>query len=186
MAASSGRAIGNARSWSAAFGEELLSTWRPSLVVAIDRWTLNDAVAPDGSVAKMGTDDHLALAEAALKKVAIEFTAAGSRLVFVELPPILAPECAEPAMGLDPGCRRRVDQDELDAPYNAAFRRIAAEVPGVATISISGAICPGGTCVMEVRGIIVRPDGTHFSAAVGPWLGDVIDQELAKATFRSR
>lgn len=165
---------------------ELLATWHPQIVIAIDRWEINDAVARDGHVAKSGTPEHLALTADALNEVALEFSSAGTRLVFIELPPILAPECAEPGGANGPGCRRRVDEDDLDAPYNDVFRRIAAEVPGVSTISIVDAICPHGLCVMEVNGVVLRPDGTHFAESTGSWLGDVIDNALANATFESK
>jgi peptidoglycan/LPS O-acetylase OafA/YrhL len=159
---------------------ELISIWQPSLVIAIDRWEIVAAVAPDGHVAESGEAEHVAMTEAALKDVALEFTAAGARLVLIELPPLLPKDCGKPGMLEQPSCRRRVDQDFVHAPYNAAFRRIAHDVPGVATISLVDAICPGGVCVTEINGTIVRPDGLHFAVSAGPWLGDVIDQELTR------
>jgi peptidoglycan/LPS O-acetylase OafA/YrhL len=159
---------------------ELISIWQPSLVIAIDRWEIVAALAPDGHVAESGAAEHVAMTEAALKDVALEFTAAGARLVLIELPPLLPKDCGKPGMVDNPSCRRRVDQDSVHAPYNAAFRRVADEVPGVATISLVDAICPGGVCVTEINGTIVRPDGLHIAVSAGPWLGDVIDRELAR------
>jgi hypothetical protein len=110
----------------------------------------------------------------------LEFTSAGSRVVLIELPPLLPPRCGKLATADDPDCPRRVDEDPVHPPYNDAFRRVAAEVPGVATISIVEAICPDGVCVPLLNGAIVRPDGLHFAESSGPWLADAIDAELAR------
>jgi peptidoglycan/LPS O-acetylase OafA/YrhL len=160
---------------------ELISTWQPTLVIAMDRWEIVAAVAPDGHIAQSGAPEHVALTEAALKDVTLEFTNAGAHVVLIELPPLLPAECGTPGMVDKPTCRARVDQDSVHAPYNAAFRRIANTVPGVATISLVDGICPGGVCVPEIKGTIVRPDGLHFAVSAGPWLGDLIDRELTRA-----
>ena len=164
---------------------ELIATWHPDLVVALDRWEIIDVVAPDGRVAKSGSPEHVVLTEGALKDVALEFTSAGSRLVLIELLPLLPVGCGKLATADDPDCPRRVDADSVHPPYNDAFRRVAEEVPGVASISIVEAICPDGVCVPLVNGAIARPDGLHFAESSGPWLADVIDAELAKAHSRS-
>ncbi len=165
---------------------ELIATWHPSLVVALDRWEVIDAIAPDGHISKAGTPEHVALVERALKDVAVEYTSNDARMVFIELPPLLPNECNTLAMAEQPTCRRPVAQDDVHPPYNDAFRRIAAEVPGVATISLDDAICPGGVCVPEVRGSILRPDGLHFAPEVAPWIGDAIDAELSRAISQSK
>jgi hypothetical protein len=62
------------------------------------------------------------------------------------------------------------------------FRRVSAVLgPQGATISIIDLICPGGTCVPEVSGRIIRFDGLHFTAPAGRWLAPSIYERLAAA-----
>jgi peptidoglycan/LPS O-acetylase OafA/YrhL len=159
---------------------DLLEQWHPDLIIAIDRWEIIDAFGPDGEVVESGTAEHLALTETAMENAARRLTAQGARLVFIELPPILPAACTKPATQPVSNCARSVAADVTDAPYNAIFRRVAALLGGSgATISITDLICPGGICVPEVSGRIVRFDGLHFTPAAGRWLAPAIYKRLA-------
>jgi hypothetical protein len=74
-------------------------------------------------------------------------------------------------------CNVKVATDSMP-PYNALFRRIAAKVPRVSTISITDSICPNGVCTPNVNGLLVRYDGEHFSPPTAKWLAPVIYRQL--------
>jgi hypothetical protein len=56
-----------------------------------------------------------------------------------------------------------------DAAVNAAYERIAREVPGVHIVAMRQVICPGGTCPMVVDGLVPRYDGSHFTPQGARW-----------------
>jgi SGNH domain-containing protein len=160
----------------------LMEQWRPDLIVAIDRWDIIDAFGPEGEVLKSGTAEHVALTEAGLDTVARTLTARGAKLVFIELPPLLPAACMKQPIPPSLNCARSVAADVTHLPYNAMFRRVSAVLgPQGATISIIDLICPGGTCVPEVSGRIIRFDGLHFTAPAGRWLAPSIYERLAAA-----
>lgn len=162
--------------------EVLLSGWDPDLIVAIDRWEIIDAFGPDGEVFKEGTADHVALVKSAVEAAARRLTARGARLAFIELPPLLPAACMKPAPSPTLNCSRKVADDTTDAPYNAMYRDVAANIgDGVVTISITHAICPDGICVPEVAGRLVRFDGLHFTPPAARWLATAIYRDLAAA-----
>lgn len=45
---------------------------------------------------------------------------------------------------------------------NGMLRKLAAAVPRVRVLDLAGMLCPGGKCVREHDGHLVRPDGVHY------------------------
>jgi hypothetical protein len=120
----------------------------------------------------------VAFTEQALTDAAQQLTSNGARLVFLELPPALPIDCGTASKVSSLGCRVRVTDDSAQAPDNAMFKRLQAQVPRVSTVSVTDAICPNGVCAPEVNGMMVRLDGLHFTPAASVWLAPVFFQRL--------
>jgi lysophospholipase L1-like esterase len=164
-----------------AIQEELLTKWHPSVIVALDRWEIIDFRAPDGHTVKEGTAEHVTLEGAALANLARQLTASGSKLSFIRLPPLLNAKCSRPENYPATWCHVVAAHESTQAPYNAIFDKLAATLPGVSTISLTEAMCPGGICVPVVNGLLLRFDGNHFTAPAARWLAPVIYRQLVRA-----
>ena len=157
---------------------DLLATWHPDLIVVIDRVERTEAMV-DGRPLEAGTPEFGVVSTQALTDFARLMTAGGSRLVFLELPPVVPDGCLVPSQFYAAQCRVPVNSDAVTNQANSIFRAVAAAVPGVHSISISDAICPGGTCSPVVDGLMLRYDGNHFSEPAAEHLAPVIHQRLA-------
>jgi len=152
----------------------------PAAIVAIDRWEIMD-IEVEGRLLTGGTPEQLEATEEAMRHVARELTAGGTRLVFIELPPTLPYWCGRPGAADSEGCRVPQSADSAQAPYNAMFRRIGDSVPNVSTISLTRALCPNEVCAWELDGFVPRPDGLHFAPAATDWLAGILERELTAA-----
>ena len=159
----------------------LLTKWHPTVVVAIDRWEITDFGAPDGRVLAQGTADNLALEGLALADLARQITESGSKLSFIQLPPLINSACAKPENYRTPGCNIAVASDSTHRPYNAILTNLAATMRGVSTISLTSAMCPNDVCVPVVNGILIRFDGLHFTEPAAEWLAPVIYRQLVSS-----
>jgi hypothetical protein len=90
----------------------LLATWKPTAVVAVDRWEIIDFVGASGATLATRTPEHVAETEAALADVSRAITSSRARLAFIELPPILPGECLKKDKGRGLQCQR-CDADPL-------------------------------------------------------------------------
>ena len=137
-----------------------------------------DFRAPDGHAIEAGTAEHVTLEGAALTDMARQLTASGSKLTFVQLAPVISSICAKPDNYAAPSCNVKVANDKTSRPYNTIVTNLAATIPGVSTISITGAICPNGVCVSVLNGILIRFDGNHFTTPAAEWLAPVVYRQL--------
>jgi len=159
---------------------ELLATWHPDLIVVIDRVERTEALVGGQPVAA-GTPEFQLLSTRALTDFARMMTAGGSRLVFLELPPVVPASCLVPSKLDSAQCAVPVNSDAVTNQANSIFRAVAAAVPGVSSISISDAICPAGACAPVVGGLMLRYDGDHFSGPAAEHLAPIIYQRLVAA-----
>jgi hypothetical protein len=146
--------------------------------VTTETWDIQSA---DGKILIHDQPDNLAVTEQALAEVSGQLTHDGARLTLLEMPPVIGAQCGKPSQFSSSACRVRVDSDKRFPPYNALFRRVAGRVPGVSTISITDTICPGGVCVAELNGIVLRYDGQHFTAPAARWLAPLMYAQLVHA-----
>jgi peptidoglycan/LPS O-acetylase OafA/YrhL len=154
-----------------------LETWKPTAVVAMDRFEISDFMGPNG-VVRTRTPEHIAAAETALIDVARVITSKNALLAFIELPPTIPGECLKKNQQSALNCQRPVANDIEQIPYNDVFKRLPTRVPHVSTISMTDVICPNGVCRPEVDGIAMRYDGVHFSPAANERLAPVLYQRL--------
>jgi lysophospholipase L1-like esterase len=164
----------------------LLATWKPTAVVAVDRWEIIDFVGANGVTRATRTPAHVAETEGALADVSRAITSSGARLAFIELPPILPGECFKKDKRQGLQCQVPAASDAVQIPYNEAFRHLAVQVPHVSTISVTDVVCPDGLCSPEVDGIQIRYDGLHFSPAGAGWLAPSLYQRLTDSGVISR
>jgi peptidoglycan/LPS O-acetylase OafA/YrhL len=164
---------------------QLLSAWHPALVVVADRMDLVDVIDSQGHTLAMGSAGNIALSEQALTDIARQFTASGADVALLELPPRLGTECERVSTMDSPACQVMVGSNKTQAAYDAMFERVAPKVPGVSTISLNEAVCPGGLCAPLVHGTVLRYDGIHFTAAGALTLVPTLDKQLeATAALR--
>jgi peptidoglycan/LPS O-acetylase OafA/YrhL len=162
---------------------DLLGTWHPEVVVLLDSVELSDFVSASGEIVSRDDPAHLATERRAMQSVADTFVARGTRLVFVEVPPVVTPprclredtldlaECAFPASG-DPGV----------PAFNAMLGRVAAHHPGRAfVVSLTDELCPGGVCPPAPEGIFARYDGHHFTSVGARWIVPVLNTKMLDA-----
>jgi peptidoglycan/LPS O-acetylase OafA/YrhL len=157
---------------------KIVAKWHPTLIVDVDVVDTQEITDANGQVQLRGTPGHLSAVENALTDVARNLTADGARFVIMELPPLLRIDCGKPSMSSAAACNVNVATDSVYPPYNAIFRRIAASVPRVSTISITDSICPNQVCRPNVDGRLVRYDGEHYSPPTAKWLAPIIYRQL--------
>ena len=65
-----------------------------------------------------------------------------------------------------------VDSDASTDCLNRTYREVATARPSVAVIDLADQICPGGACAVERDGVVLRPDGLHFTGPSSVWIAD--------------
>jgi hypothetical protein len=147
---------------------ELLAEYRPGLVIAYSRWELMAHLGPGGKVVAPLTDQWATDVHDSLRAFAQTVVRSGAELALVAVLPLApgAPAClAQPdsrACGVAP--------DRVTLAVNRIYARVRDEVPGVALVTLQGALCPGDRCHPVVDGLLMRYDGLHFSADGARWL----------------
>ena len=145
--------------------DELLATWKPSLIVMADVMETTDIVLADGRRVLHGSDEALALSGHALEDAARQLTGTGAQLAMLSLPPSLPEACQRASNFNAPTCTFSLAGfPSSTARYDALYERLAATLPGVAALSITSGVCPNGVCMPVVDGTLLRWDGLHFSA----------------------
>src|SRR5581483_10261297 len=132
----------------------------PDVVLWSSSWELSDRLDPTtGQVLKLGTKAHDAALLASIDQAAHTLTAGGAHLVLLTVPP-RAPSDVSPADG----------QDGRYAHYNNLLREYArAHAQNVSVVDIMPFVCPTGPpCPAKVRGVVLRPDGGHYTHQTAP------------------
>jgi hypothetical protein len=160
--------------------QELLAKWHPKMIVDIDYTDQRDIELPDGSTLYWGKPDNLAAIETSMVAVTRQFTGAGARVALLEMMTPLGVDCAKPQQFSSSECRVPATRPWIDW-YNAVLEKVAANVPGVSTISITDTMCPGRLCVAELNGIVIRYDGYHFTVPAARWLAPFIYAQLVRS-----
>jgi SGNH domain-containing protein len=125
-------------------------------------WELSNRIDPaTGSLLKRGTPAHDRELLASIDAQAKRLTAGGAHLVLLTVPPRAPGETS--GISAD-------GQDGRYAHYNALLRRYArAHAATVSVVDLAHWVCPGGPlCPAKVHGVLMRPDGAHFSRTTSP------------------
>jgi peptidoglycan/LPS O-acetylase OafA/YrhL len=141
---------------------ETVSEQHPDLVLWFSSWELSDRLdTATNKVLKLGSPSNDAALLSGIDGAASTLTSQGARVVFLTVPP-RAPSDVRPADG----------QDGRYAHYNQLLQRYAAEhAKQVSIIDIQPFVCPSGPpCAAKVRGIVLRPDGEHFTHQTAPMI----------------
>jgi len=161
---------------------ELLDTWEPDLVIALDSVELADLVDGSGTLVPAGDAEYLAAEHRELREITRAFTASGARVVHVAVPPFVTPpDCLrEDALQLDL-CAVPASNDPHVGPFNDMLAEVAAAFPGRAyDVSITEDLCPSGICRPTVQGVVARYDGHHFTAEGARWAVPRLYAELVR------
>lgn len=161
----------------------LRATWHPDVVVVADFMETQAVAQTDGRVLGAGSPQAIAALDPALRDLVLAFTRDGAKVVLLELPPQLGSDCARVLNAAEPQCTVPVSRGNASrTAYDQAYRRIASTVPGVSTVSVTEAVCPGGVCTPRPRGVLLRSDGLHYTGsgaiAVMPAFEQAIDASL--------
>ena len=162
---------------------ELLDTWQPDLVIALDSVELADQVDGSGPVVTASDAEHLESERREFERITQTFTASGSRLVYVGIPPFVTPpDCLrEDTQELDV-CAIPASNDRFADPFNEMLAEVASGFAGDAyVVSITEHLCPGGICRPMVQEIVPRYDGHHFTAEGARWIVPLLHAELVRA-----
>jgi peptidoglycan/LPS O-acetylase OafA/YrhL len=130
--------------------------------------TENEPLLIDGASYPPATPQHRRALRAAMVAAHDRLTARGARLYLVKVPPHGPPPggCASQD---NPQCAINASFNATVPYVNAQLRWLARRFRDTRLISLDDLICPGGPpCPPEVGGVPIRPDGTHFSAAIAP------------------
>ena len=162
---------------------ELLQRWQPDLVIALDSVELADFATDSGEIVTFAQPEHLEAERRELEAIAARFVGAGSRLVFVALPPVVAAsECLREDTSELNVCANPAFMDRRVLPYNGMLRSVVARYPERAFIvSITPYLCPGGTCTPTVDGVFPRYDGHHFTIEGARWIVPLLHSGLLAA-----
>jgi peptidoglycan/LPS O-acetylase OafA/YrhL len=164
-----------------ALWEELLETWDPDVVIAFDGVELADFRSVSGEILSSAHPDHLPTERRELEAITERFVEAGTRLVYVALPPVVTPpDCLrEDTRELDV-CAFPESMDERVGPYNEMLQSVVVRYPGrTFLVSMTPYLCPRGTCVPTVDGVFPRYDGHHFTVEGARWIVPLLRAELA-------
>ncbi len=114
----------------------------------------------DGHVYKHGTPEHEQELVRIITSALRTLTARGGRVALLEVP------CFGDSHGPDQQSIHDRNLPSSIANVNGALETVANNDPEHVTfVQWSDAICPGGHFVAKIDGIVVRPDGVHFSPA---------------------
>src|SRR5262249_12930251 len=138
---------------------------RPNLVLWMSIWEKSDLVVA-GSTIVAGTPAWESTILARMDAALARLTAYGAHVVMLtEAAP--APNKAQ--------ARQHTNDSAQQAGYtrlNVLLRRFAARHPNnVRVVDLAAKICPSGPpCPARVDGLVLRPDGHHFTAASATWV----------------
>jgi peptidoglycan/LPS O-acetylase OafA/YrhL len=142
--------------------EQIVREQKPDVVMWMSSWELSDRIDPDtNTLLRRGTPAHDRALLASIDVQAKRVTAGGAHLVFLTL----APRAPSETSGIAAD-----GQDGRYAHYNDLLRTYAREHEDtVSVIDLSHYLCPSGPpCATKVHGVVMRPDGAHFSRATSP------------------
>jgi hypothetical protein len=155
--------------------EQLVRDWNPDVVVWSSTWELSDRLDPaTNTVLKLGTPSHDRALLAQMEEQHDRLTAAGARIALLTIPPRAASdETGRPGDG----------EDGRYAHYNKVLRTFAKRHPDTVTlIDTVPFVCPGGVpCPKDVHGVVLRPDGGHFTHDTAPVIGRWLFPRLVAA-----
>lgn len=142
----------------------LVEQWQPDLVVLMGRSVMVRAVAsPSGQIAP-GSTGWRDIVESAASSAVAQLRSSGAQVVLVDPLPELAwdpyaclSESATPA-----GCSAARWYPDAADSWRAVQRDLARDV-GVATVDLTGLICPELQCPMALGGIATRRDTQHLT-----------------------
>jgi peptidoglycan/LPS O-acetylase OafA/YrhL len=156
----------------------VLAEYHPDLVISSSRWELIAHEGANGRTVvppspKWADDIH-----AGLRAFAHTVVRSGAALAMLTVLPV-AP--ATPRCLRDPGNRACAHPpDALTAATNDIYRQVAAEVPGVAVVSMQDVVCPSGRCPAVIHGVLVRFDGLHFTEGGARWFVRALGPRLPR------
>jgi peptidoglycan/LPS O-acetylase OafA/YrhL len=176
---------GNARcpNDNASIRRQLLDTYHPDLIIAMERFLLADYVDSSGKRVVAGTPEHLRATEQGLEQSAIALVAGGARLVFIRTLPVAMPlDCTNQSPPSRTDCHVQGSSDQITVEYDAIIDRVAARHPGtMSVISMASYVCPNDYCFPKVDGLLLRYDRYHFTMSAAHRLAPVLYGQLEQA-----
>ncbi len=162
----------------------LIGTWKPTLILWWDRWSVSDYLTAKGQQITSGTPEFWRLRAATLKATVDRLTAHGARVVFVATEP--------PGVGITSRCERicpRWPQFMIDhyaditTRWNGMMQAYAKQHPDQASfISVTDTMCRADVspCDDTIEGVPARPDGIHYEGPAQKIVVGTIADRLAR------
>jgi peptidoglycan/LPS O-acetylase OafA/YrhL len=161
-----------------ALQDQLVAKWRPTVIVVADLMDTLGVADSEGHQFAGGAEPNVALTEPATLDLLRRLTVSGAKVALLDLPPQLSSACMKPSEMDGPNCRVLVTSDPSYARYTAMYERVTRQVRGASVISVTPAVCPGGTCGPVVGGIVVRSDGLHFTADGAMLIAPLLQEQI--------
>jgi hypothetical protein len=155
--------------------EQTVAEQQPDVVVWQSSWEVADRKDPDtGEVLKLGTAAHDRELLESIDAQAKRLTANGARIVMLTLAPRSESTTSE---------REAEPPGNPTEDYNRLLRRYARQHSDKVTLlDIVPFVCPGGApCPQQVHGVLLRPDGGHFTRETSPVLARWLMPKLIAA-----
>lgn len=142
---------------------DLVRDFDPDVVVWHSTWEMTDR-RENGLHLKAMTKAH---DEALLAEMEVAYgrlSAGGARVVFL----LVVPRGPGEILPAEDGSDGKV------AHYNELMQRFSAEHPdNTAVVDLNKIVCPDGPpCPEKIDGVILRPDGGHYTLETSPWLAE--------------
>ena len=163
--------------------QDLVRTYKPDVVLWYSARELEDLRGPNGEQLRTGSARHWAAVEANVQETLQRLQAGGARVVIV-LP-------AFPAVAVEGTCARKGGQckthdgnPDLVRQLRDALTRIASTTDGVRVVDdLHHLLCgdASGRCPATVDGVVLRPDGFHFTEDTARRVVTAIEPRLLSA-----
>jgi peptidoglycan/LPS O-acetylase OafA/YrhL len=161
--------------------EQLFDIWAPTLVIATSYNDMSNHMQDDVVVAS-GGPEHLAGVEAAVREAIEGFVARGATVVLLDvLPRGASVECLDKDQPDAGDCVMPRRADGRDVAHNEMYRRLAAEIDGVISLSLTDEVCEPDRCPLMRSGLVMRYDGGHFTGAASRRLAPALEERLRAA-----
>lgn len=141
------------------------------VIVAHSGYELFDQIGVHGGVIHAGTPEHLAIVERELRRTLDVLGSGGAKVVLLGTLPNAAPANCDFTVSRRVECYANLRRRALIPEYDRLLRRLAEERSGARSfVSAEAIVCASGPpCPRRVDGVLLRPDGFHFSSEGGRW-----------------
>ncbi len=139
--------------------------FRPKVTVLASRSVLSRELLVDGKTISADQPGWAEAVAQGTQKALDQMAPFTEKIVIIEPMPETKTSMLDClSTGVNPAsCDQEVDEKTGARSFEKIIRTIAKDNPNIASVSLDGLICPGGTCPAEVNGIPTHRDNQHLT-----------------------